>query len=249
MTTTITPWIPCPDGCGDHFCNIHNMHAHECQCPPIDEWTTDPYSPQPKENLSKHLSKFTGKFTMEPDHYAPKPPSMTSIGLEIARHLNEKQDAAIRQAINNHIGREDWTINEVISRLAINTCPETEMQTILMDGTTIMSIGPVEMHHDEIGRSTFLRATQKFKILNEAPTLKPRSPGASTMAHTAIIKARQIGNTATKNLMNTEQPDDEDLDNSFDSASTNHPQSCRCDICCHKGDIEHDRRRDNQDIP
>lgn len=40
-------WIPCPD-CDDHWCNLHGMHTHECDCPPIDEWETDPYSPPGK---------------------------------------------------------------------------------------------------------------------------------------------------------------------------------------------------------
>ena len=36
-------WVPCPD-CDDKWCNIHGKHAHECPCPPIEEWTTDPYT-------------------------------------------------------------------------------------------------------------------------------------------------------------------------------------------------------------
>ncbi len=36
-------WIPCPD-CGEFWCNLHDMHAFECECPPVDEWRTDPYS-------------------------------------------------------------------------------------------------------------------------------------------------------------------------------------------------------------
>lgn len=37
-------WVPCPDGCGEFWCNRHQTHAHECQCPPIDELTFDPYT-------------------------------------------------------------------------------------------------------------------------------------------------------------------------------------------------------------
>ncbi len=36
-------WIPCPD-CEDMFCTIHQMHTHECPCPPIEEWEIDPYT-------------------------------------------------------------------------------------------------------------------------------------------------------------------------------------------------------------
>jgi len=35
-------WTPCD--CGEFYCNIHQQHASECDCPPIDEWDTDPYS-------------------------------------------------------------------------------------------------------------------------------------------------------------------------------------------------------------
>ena len=38
-----TPWIPCP-GCDEFYCTIHQMHACDCDCPPVDEWETDPYS-------------------------------------------------------------------------------------------------------------------------------------------------------------------------------------------------------------
>ena len=37
-------WIPCPGGCGEFWCTIHRMHAFECDCPPIEEWTSDPYT-------------------------------------------------------------------------------------------------------------------------------------------------------------------------------------------------------------
>lgn len=35
-------WAPC--WCGDHFwCRIHGVHAEDCDCEPIEEWTVDPY--------------------------------------------------------------------------------------------------------------------------------------------------------------------------------------------------------------
>lgn len=41
-------WIPCPEGCGEFWCNIHDMHACDCDCPPIDEWKVDPYTERPR---------------------------------------------------------------------------------------------------------------------------------------------------------------------------------------------------------
>ena len=90
-----------------------------------------------------------------------------TICLSLARHLSEQQDAAIRQAINNHLKREDWSLEEVKPRLALCSYQGSEIQTITMDGEPIMSIGQVEMNTEERGRSTFLRATRGYKILNE----------------------------------------------------------------------------------
>jgi len=36
-------WIPC-DNCEEYWCTIHEKHAFECDCPPIEEWTVDPYN-------------------------------------------------------------------------------------------------------------------------------------------------------------------------------------------------------------
>ena len=30
-------WTPC-DMCEDYICNIHEMHAHDCVCKPIEWW-------------------------------------------------------------------------------------------------------------------------------------------------------------------------------------------------------------------
>lgn len=41
-----TIWIPCP-GCDTFICTVHNCHAFECECPPIEDWEFDPYAPVP----------------------------------------------------------------------------------------------------------------------------------------------------------------------------------------------------------
>ena len=35
-------WLPCI--CGDYWCARHGMPAHDCACPPIEDWTADPYA-------------------------------------------------------------------------------------------------------------------------------------------------------------------------------------------------------------
>lgn len=36
-------WIPC-ECCDEWQCTYHGEHAHECECPPIEEWELDPYA-------------------------------------------------------------------------------------------------------------------------------------------------------------------------------------------------------------
>ena len=38
-------WIPCPDGCEDFFCQRHQEHTADCECPPLEDWLPgdDPY--------------------------------------------------------------------------------------------------------------------------------------------------------------------------------------------------------------
>jgi len=37
-------WIMC-ELCQDWYCTVHDKHAFECACPPIEEWgDSDPYS-------------------------------------------------------------------------------------------------------------------------------------------------------------------------------------------------------------
>lgn len=51
-------WIPCPEECGDFFCNLHQMHTADCECPPIDEWVTDPYGLQDEGPAAKSVISF-----------------------------------------------------------------------------------------------------------------------------------------------------------------------------------------------
>jgi hypothetical protein len=46
-------WIPCPEECGDWWCTVHNQHTGDCECPPIEEWKTDPYGNQEEGPASK----------------------------------------------------------------------------------------------------------------------------------------------------------------------------------------------------
>lgn len=39
----IPAWSDCLDDCGNYWCEWHNKHAYECDCPEVDEWDCDPY--------------------------------------------------------------------------------------------------------------------------------------------------------------------------------------------------------------
>jgi len=36
-------WVPC-DECGEFICTKHLMHAHDGECPAIEDMNFDPYS-------------------------------------------------------------------------------------------------------------------------------------------------------------------------------------------------------------
>ena len=47
-------WIPCVCEAGVFRCVIHKQHVHDCPCPPIDQWETDPYTePIPRHSVNR----------------------------------------------------------------------------------------------------------------------------------------------------------------------------------------------------
>ena len=36
-------WVRC-EGCDEFHCAIHGQHVSDCPCPPIEQWTVDPYT-------------------------------------------------------------------------------------------------------------------------------------------------------------------------------------------------------------
>lgn len=45
-------WVPC-DSCDDMFCEVHQTHAWDCSCPPIDDWVEAGYDPYLSEITSE----------------------------------------------------------------------------------------------------------------------------------------------------------------------------------------------------
>lgn len=46
-------WIPCPH-CDEFWCTIHNQHAFECPCPPIEDWgEANPYRDTPEQAAAR----------------------------------------------------------------------------------------------------------------------------------------------------------------------------------------------------
>lgn len=36
-------WVRC-GGCDDFYCTRHDAHVHDCDCPEIQDWESDPYA-------------------------------------------------------------------------------------------------------------------------------------------------------------------------------------------------------------
>ncbi len=45
-------WMPC-QCCEDFLCTIHDCHAHDCECPPIEDWNENPYGPGSGRSLAR----------------------------------------------------------------------------------------------------------------------------------------------------------------------------------------------------
>ncbi len=55
------PWCRRPKwqrcGCCENFwCNVHRRHAHECKCPPVEEWASSPYAGCPEPSMGLVLA-------------------------------------------------------------------------------------------------------------------------------------------------------------------------------------------------
>jgi hypothetical protein len=35
-------WVRC-ETCDNFWCTIHEMHVHDCPCPPVEEWWASPH--------------------------------------------------------------------------------------------------------------------------------------------------------------------------------------------------------------
>lgn len=42
-------WVPC-DCCEDYLCTIHQLHVYDYECPPLEEWTGNPYFPSERKS-------------------------------------------------------------------------------------------------------------------------------------------------------------------------------------------------------
>jgi len=98
---------------------------------------------------------------------------MIDISATLAQHVVAHLDNVTRQAITNHIGREDWTFEEVAPRCAVCTYTGSLIQTLTMDGEPILSIAQAETLIEQRDLSTFACATYKYKILNEKKVEAP----------------------------------------------------------------------------
>lgn len=55
---SVPAWESCRH-CGEFWCNVHQVHAFDCECPPVEDWDTDPYSHPP------HMTPFGVQFSLK----------------------------------------------------------------------------------------------------------------------------------------------------------------------------------------
>ena len=63
-------WIRC-DCCDDFWCTLHAKHTGDCECPPLEEWTTDPYGLQ-VEGPSAPITAFVKATSPHSSDEAPR---------------------------------------------------------------------------------------------------------------------------------------------------------------------------------
>ena len=88
----------------------------------------------------------------------------------IATRVIASLNAVVRKAVGNHLGRDVWTLEEIIPRIARCTYPGSVLETVTMDGEPILMIGQIEPVIEERDMSRFFCATLSYKILNEKET-------------------------------------------------------------------------------
>lgn len=57
LCLTPSAWMPCPC-CEEWICTIHGEHAHDCECPGIEEWEILPY--ESGSNTNPFLASMAG---------------------------------------------------------------------------------------------------------------------------------------------------------------------------------------------
>lgn len=87
-----------------------------------------------------------------------------SMSSQLRGFISSMRESLIREAINNHLGVDDWTVEEVMPRLSMVINDFHGMRTIVMDGHPIATIGQVNLV-TESGK-TFIRLEQSVKALS-----------------------------------------------------------------------------------
>lgn len=98
MKTNEAPWIKC-QFCDEFWCTIHDQHACDCPCPPIDEWEIDPYSPMKSRIVVKVRNRLVGlisitaegKYVFHPAYHGLTQSDMSRINLRLDALNKQKQ--------------------------------------------------------------------------------------------------------------------------------------------------------------
>lgn len=88
-----------------------------------------------------------------------------SILSQLRGFINSKSEHAIREAITNHLGTDEWTLEDVMPRLSTAINEFQGARTIAMDGRPILYIGPFELVTGDVGNSIY--AKLPFSIISK----------------------------------------------------------------------------------
>ena len=88
-------WVRCPC-CENFWCTIHQRHAFECDCPPIEEWTSNPYGERTMPMTRQKNMRLDDLTLLRLEHLAAKwsqaePLTASAVIRECVRRVHETE--------------------------------------------------------------------------------------------------------------------------------------------------------------
>lgn len=88
-----------------------------------------------------------------------------SMSSQLSGFIRSKSESAIREAITNHLGTDEWTVEDAMPRLSMAINEFQGVHTIAMDGRPILYIDPFELVTGDVENSIYAKLS--FRILSK----------------------------------------------------------------------------------